>query len=147
MEKRNSVLMIFFLLLTVSMSAQENQSLLVDKTFTAKVGSACEETIDADGYDCAGIEIYLVLQFNKKKVAITEIDISSCGEESISYKLEYEWELINNNEIKIHYKSEEVEYKSIGNMSFKIIEETVFGYKTDWNDQIVEYKFIKHLKK
>lgn len=97
----------------------------------------CQETTEPDL--CAGQEIYLVLKFNKENITIIEKNISSCKKEEINYK----WELIGDNEIKIWLKPEEIKYKSIENMKFKTTDGIIIGYKMDWNNKKVEYVFNK----
>ncbi len=140
-SRKELILSILSFGFVLQLQSQNIIKTLDNEVFKSKIGSMCEETTNTDA--CAGKGIYLILKFNKKKVAITEMYISSCDEESLSYKLEYNWELTYNNEIKIHYKPEDVKYKSIENMKFKMIDEVIFGYKKDWNNKLVEYKFDK----
>ena len=136
-----SFIFLIAIILSFNVHSQNTIEILNGETFTSKIGSICEETTEPD--PCAGQEIYLTLKFNKKKVTITEMYISSCEQKYISYKLEYKWELINTNEIKIYCNSEETEYKSIRNMKFKIKNDQIFGSKINPNNKMVEYVFNK----
>ena len=118
---------------------------LTNGAFISKTGEIFEETPDDN--PCAGQEVFLVLEFKKSKVNITEKFISSCGNESIGYKLEYKWELTNHNEIKIFYKPEEVKYKLIDNMKLIIIGDVIRGCKNNLSGKEVEYVFHKPLMK
>ena len=139
--KQEILISILSFVFVLQLQSQNIAKRINNEIFTSKIGSICEETPDSN--PCAGQGIYLTLKFNEKKIEITEMYISSCGKKSISYKLEYLWELKNDNEIKIHYKPNEVKYKSIENIKFKLIKEIIIGYKKEGNNKIVEYKFNK----
>jgi acid phosphatase class B len=133
------IMSVFLFTFVIQTYSQDINKKLKNKTYMSRIGSICQETTIPD--PCAGQEIFLVLNFQKGNIKITEKYISSCGVEEISYELIYKWELTNNNEIKIFFNPKEVEYKSIENMKFKIDNEIIIGYKRDWNDKNVEYVF------
>lgn len=138
MEKRNRVLMISFLILTLSLSAQEKPNLLVNKTFTTKVGSICEETPDDN--PCAGQEIYLVLKFEKEEVFVSEKYISSCGKESIIIIGQYKWELLKCNKIKIDADPKKILYTYMEDLIIEFKDEQLLGKRKNGNI-INEYIF------
>ena len=125
--------------MSLAVNTQENNSLLINKNFIAKIGSICEET--TDGYDCAGIEIYLILNFTKEDLSITEKQISSCGTENITFKLDYKWELTPQSEIKIGVDSTEITSNFFKNIVLKFENKTVIGYIN--NTEIEFEKIVK----
>ena len=132
------ILMMPFLFLTLSFNAQENQNLLVNKTFTAKVGSVYEETPNDN--PCAGQEVYLVLKFKKEEVLVSEKYISSCGKESIIIIVNYKWELLKCNKIKIDVNPRRIEYTYLHKLTLELRNRQLFGKRKNGNI-ISEYIF------
>ncbi|MEE9361220.1 MAG: hypothetical protein V3U92_01330 [Cellulophaga sp.] len=140
-----TVILISILLLTLSCKAQKNRSLLINKTFMANIGSICEET--PDGYDCACIEIYLILNFTKEDISIIEKEISSCGTENITSKLIYKWELTQNFETKIVSNPNEIAHGFLKDLVLKVENEKIIGNKKRRNKTTDKIEFEKILGK
>ncbi|WP_109435326.1 MULTISPECIES: hypothetical protein [Aquimarina] len=139
---------ITFLILISSflgLNAQNEYDILINQTFISNIGSVCEETPEPD--PCAGLEVYLILKFTKENISIVEKEISSCGSEYITSKLDYHWELIQNSEIKVHSIPKEIEYKFLKDLVLKIEDGKIIGYKKLWNKKTsrIEFKNTKLL--
>ncbi len=128
------------ILLVLSISIVSQQS-LINKSFSAKVGYVCEETIEPN--PCAGQQIYLVLDFKKKEVLVTEKYVTTCGEESITTIGEFKWEINKGNEINILSKPEDIKYSYIKGLSLNLINKELWGKRKEWNNEVTEYHFIK----
>jgi len=118
----------------------QSKGALVGQAFSCSIGYMCEET--PDNNPCAGLEIYLILNFSEETVSIIEKEISSCGVEHINSQLRYKWELTQDSEIKIDTNLKEIEYHFIKNLVLKIENGTVIG-----NKNRETFKFKKILKK
>ncbi len=122
----------------INVQAQQTKENLLNKTFSAKVGSIYEETPDDN--PCAGQQVFLVLQFSEKKVEVIEKNISSCNKETIVYKLEYSWKL-KGQEVVIFTKPEEVAYTYLEKLKLKLIAEKLLGTITYDNGKVIEHDF------
>lgn len=130
--------------MTLSLKAQQNLNFLENKVFTAHVASICEETVKPD--PCAGQQVYLVLDFKDKKVAVSEKYVTTCGEERIRELGNYNWELVHNKEVSIDSDSTKIEYTFMQNLKLEVKNGHLIGKKKDWNDTIIEYIFTDNLE-
>ncbi len=136
-----NVLIILTLLIAPLLKAQEKESKLQNKTFSAYVGTGCEEVEIADS--CAGFTTYLVLQFKEKTVSLIEKNISTCKKETIMLNFNYKWELTKDNILKIYSKPEDLRYSSFEGLTIEIKEGKIIGRKkTTQNDKLIKYQFI-----
>jgi len=135
--KKNTCIIILSLI-CFSSYAQGMKNYL-NKELIANIGSICEETSDYN--PCAGSMTYLTLLFNKKEVTITEKDISSCGKEFITEIGKYNWELLIDNKIKIHFNPEKIKYTQVENLLLELGSKNIIGKKTHWNNNTSEYIF------
>ncbi len=133
-----NIFLVLFCVIVFSLKAQENKKNIANKTFIATVGSICEEVTPPS--DCAGAMVYLVLKFDKNKVLITEKEISSCDKETIHYKVNYKWELINNT-VKIYKDLEEIRFTYLENLLLILKEGKILGTRKIYDGRKVEYKF------
>lgn len=117
----------FLLLLYGTMYYQTDEKLHFNTNYTAIVNTICEETSIPDS--CAGQEVYLVLNFKKRKVYITEKMISTCGEVYVRKELKYKWKFSGDNEIIIFSNPEEVKFTSLENLKLYFKDKVVFGEK------------------
>jgi len=131
------------LFMSISMNAQDNKLLLVNKTFEANVGSVCEET--PDNNPCSGWQVYLVLEFKEKDVMVTEKSISSCGEASKMKLGNYTWALLNNTEVQIDAKAKEVNYTYLENLQLELRNGQLLGKRVDANKRMNNYVFTEVL--
>lgn len=79
------------------------------RTFSANIGSVCEETSEPN--PCAGYQIYLELKFNEFEVEVTEKEISSCGKVNYEKKYLSIWDYELGDKIKIKklvYRSQQI---------------------------------------
>lgn len=131
---------LFFLFITIflNINAQDKVDNLLNGEFISNIGYGCEETPEPN--PCAGVEMYLILNFTKERVLVTEKDISSCGSEYITSELEYKWELTQDSIIKIQSKPEEIEYKFLKNLVLKIEKREIVGYKNKTEKFVFEKK-------
>ncbi len=60
---KTKLLFLLVALLFSSLNAQSN--ILIGQKFSSNIGSICEETPEPD--PCAGLQVYLILDFTKKK--------------------------------------------------------------------------------
>ncbi len=138
---------ILFLLFTnifLNLEAQNKTDILTNKEYVSNIGYGCEETPEPN--PCAGVQKYLILNFSKEQVLITEKDISSCGSEYITSKLKYKWELTQDSIIKIYSKPEEIEYKFLEGLVLKIENGKVIGNKKYSNNKIENFIFKEKSK-
>lgn len=134
----------FILMIAITIKAQKVENKLIDKTFQANIGSICEETPDYN--PCAGAEIFLVLQFTKNKVTITQKDVSSCNKETIYCKYTYNWKF-KETEIIINSKLEEIKYTYINKLKVFYKEEKLIGLITYGNGKTNSKEFKNILEK
>lgn len=136
---KKQIIFLIFITSFLVLNSQNKSHVLINKTFTAKIGYVCEETHEPN--PCAGLEVYLILNFTKENISIIEKEISSCGSEYITYKLDYKWELIQGSEIKIYSTPKEIEYKFLKDFVLNIESEKVIGYKKWGNKKIDRIEF------
>jgi hypothetical protein len=139
-----SILFLTFLFMTSFLSAQENEDFLIHKSFTAHVGSICEETAKPD--PCAGKQIYLVLAFKKEQVSISEKYVNSCGKESIRELGNYNWELVASTQVKIDIDPEQKAYTYMENLTLVLKAGQLVGKRKNWETDTTEYIFVDHSK-
>ncbi|MGG6231002.1 hypothetical protein [Tenacibaculum sp. SDUM215027] len=139
------ILFLLFTNLSLGVNAQNKADILTYKEYVSNIGYKCEETPEPN--PCAGIQMYLILNFSKEQVLITEKDISSCGSEYITSILEYKWELTQDSIIRIYSKPEEIEYKFLKDLVLKIENGKVIGNKKYWNNKIDKFIFKEKSKK
>ncbi|PKF74011.1 hypothetical protein [Chryseobacterium sp. PMSZPI] len=135
--KKRSIILLFFLSCCQYYLAQTN---LVGKSFRAVIGSVCEETTKPD--PCAGYMIYLVLDFQKNHVNITEKNVRSC-KEFIKYQINATWKLNSNGEIIFSYSSPPSKESFLHGFRLQQKGNTLLGYRKDWQDEMIEYTFEK----
>lgn len=105
---KKQILFLLFINSFLGLNAQSDNDMLINQTFISMIGSVCEETPDDN--PCAGLEIFLILNFNEDNVSVIEKEVSSCGIDNIISTLDYKWKLTENYEIKIHNDPKEIEY-------------------------------------
>ncbi len=138
---KKHILFLLFINIFLSINAQDKANNLPSGEFISNIGYECEETPEPN--PCAGVEMYIILNFTKERVLVTEKDISCCGSEYITSKLEYKWELTQDSIIKIHSKPEEIEYKFLKDLVLKIEKREMVGYKEYWNNKTEKFVFEK----
>ncbi|PKV51390.1 hypothetical protein ATE84_3475 [Aquimarina sp. MAR_2010_214] len=138
---KKQILFLLFINLFLGLNAQSNNDILINQTFISMIGSVCEETPDDN--PCAGLEIFLILNFSKNNVSILEKEVSSCGVENINYTLDYKWELIQNHEIKIYNNPKEIAYDFLKNLVIKVENKKVIGYTKRGDKKTDKFEFKK----
>ena len=133
------VVVFSFLMITMLVNAQSEDSFLIDNTFSAKLGDICEETPEPD--PCAGQELYLVLEFGKEQVRAFERYTSSCEEITIVEIGNYKWSVLEEGELQIHYTIEAVEYTLLKDVELRIEDQILRGIKTQRNANTSHYIF------
>ncbi|MBG6130346.1 hypothetical protein IWQ47_001571 [Aquimarina sp. EL_43] len=111
----------------------------LNKKLIAKVGAVCEETPDDN--PCAGSEIYLSLFFDKKQVKVSEVEISTCGKESVYEIGNYNWELLYSKEISIDFILEQTKGTYAEHLSLELRDKKLIASITHLNGKVVEYVF------
>ncbi|KAF9657917.1 hypothetical protein ABHQ57_08840 [Tenacibaculum sp. ZH5_bin.1] len=138
------ILFLLFINLFMNVNAQNKTDILTNKEYVSNIGYGCEETPEPN--PCAGVKMYLILNFSKEQVLITEKNISSCGSEYITSKLKYKWELTQDSIIKIYSKPEEIEYKFLKDLVLKIENDKMIGNKKYSNSKIENFIFKEKSK-
>ncbi|WP_139062494.1 hypothetical protein [Aquimarina megaterium] len=137
-SKKAIVVMILFCICCLSSHAQGMKNHL-NKKLTAKVGAVYEETPDDN--PCAGSEIYLSLFFDRKQVKVSEIEILTCGKESVYEIGNYNWELLYNKEISIDFIPEQTKGTYAEYLSLELRDKKLIACITHLNGKVVEYVF------
>ncbi|MET3036165.1 hypothetical protein ABXT08_08690 [Chryseobacterium sp. NRRL B-14859] len=114
-----------------------SQADLADKSFQAVIGSVCEETSQPD--PCAGYMIYLLLNFKKDQVSITEKNVRSCSA-SVRYQINAGWKSEPDGKIILSYP-DKLPGHFLEGFRLQYKGKQLIGYKKDWQGQMVEYKF------
>ena len=128
--------MILFCICGLSSHAQGMKNHLHKKLVT-KVGTVCEETPDDN--PCAGSEVYLSLFFDKRQVKVSEIEVATCGQESI-YKIgQYDWQLLRNKEIRIDFIPEQTKGTYAEHLSLELRDKKLVARIIHLNGKEVEY--------
>ena len=127
--------------MVLSIDAQNNNDILTKQSFITKTGSVCEETPDDN--PCAGFEIFVILNFNKERVLILEKEVSSCGLEKITSKLDYKWRLTENGKINIYSNPKEIKYHFLKDLVLKIENKKIIGYKKREHKNTEKFEFDK----
>ena len=96
---KKQIIFLIFITSFLVLNSQNKSHALINKTFTAKLDMYVKRLLSQN--PCAGLEVYLILNFTKENISIIEKEISSRGSEYITYKLDYKWELIQGSEINI----------------------------------------------
>jgi len=128
-----------------NISAQKIENSLVGRTFVSNVDYICEVTVEPE--PCAGLQVYLVLEFSKNKVVVIEKEISGCDDEYITFNQVYEWRIENTSEIIIESKPREVEYAFVKGLILKIENSALVGYKELFSKETKEYNFEELMTK
>ncbi|MCZ4244122.1 hypothetical protein [Pedobacter punctiformis] len=129
---------IFFVAILSTTTMFSAQSQIINKSFIAQIGTVCEETSEPN--PCAGYNIYLLLNFEKEYVTIIEKNIRTCKTEDTKFHLKTKWILNKNREV-IFPDRDKLKNTFVENLSLKVINNTLIGYKPDWKKKIQEYKF------
>lgn len=137
-KKMKKTLTILILLVTLYLNAQKEK--ISKKTYTAYVGSVCEEVDFTDS--CAGYETFLVLKFKKDEVVVIEKNISSCNRETIVLNHNYKWKLINN-EIQIAFNKNEIKSSYFDDLKIEIRNNKIIGSKKAIGGKIIKYQFLE----
>ncbi|SNR16864.1 hypothetical protein [Tenacibaculum jejuense] len=143
MRLKTIKLNIVFIIIAINLQAQQTKESLVGKIFSAKVGYICEETPEPN--PCAGQQIFLVLQFNKEEVTITEKNRSSCDKETVAYQFKYAWSL-DDEVVVINSNPEEVRYTYLEKLKLNLKNGKLKGAITYPNGQDKEYDFKENIK-
>jgi len=134
------VLSIILVIMALSCKAQKMELLLTNKTLVANVATIYEEVVGNS--DCAGGQLYLVLEFNKEHVAVLEKSISTCGEESITSLGNFRWKLLKTNNVIIEAAPEKMKYSYLNNLELKLSDGILLGKrKNDANELTNNYVF------
>ncbi|WP_128755250.1 hypothetical protein [Aquimarina sediminis] len=142
-SKRTIVMMILCCIYCLSSHAQKVKNHL-NKKLIAKVGAICEETPDDN--PCAGSEVYLSLFFDKKQVEVSEIEISTCGQESIYEIGQYDWQLLRNKEIRIDFIPAQTKGTYAEHLSLELRDKKLVALITHLNGKLVEYIFEEKIE-
>ncbi|MFC5048386.1 hypothetical protein [Aquimarina hainanensis] len=134
--KKTIVVMILCCISGISSHAQKMKNHLHKKLVT-KVGTVCEETPDDN--PCAGSEIYLSLFFDKKEVKVSEIEVATCGQESIYNIGTYTWKLLPNKEIRIDFIPEQTKGTYAEHLFLELRDKKLVARIIHLNGEEVEY--------
>lgn len=125
------------------LSPSQNIQNHLHKELVAKVGDLCEETIDPN--DCAGIEIYVTLFFEKQKVTLSEKEVTTCDTETILFSGTYFWNIASNQEITINFETNEIGGTYLKEMAFALKDSLIIGLVRQFNGQVTEHIFKEKL--
>lgn len=137
------VLSICCLFMMISLEAQSE---IVGKTYTAHIGSSCEEVIGDDS--CAGLEIYMELYFEENNVDVIEVSVNSC-DERISEMIDgFPWHWAKNKHWTIVLGDlERIKYTIMENIRLTMRNGKLIGEKINDKGNIVqEYRFHENTK-
>lgn len=138
-SRKKSITMVLILCTCCLSTHAQKMKKYLNKELRTEVATVCEETPDDN--PCAGSTIYLALWFDKKQVKISEIEISTCGKESVYEIGTYNWELLYNKEISIDFIPEETKDTYAENIVLELRGQQLTGNTTHWNGQIVKHIF------
>ena len=133
-----TILSILFVFMMTSLKAQPE---IVGKTYTAHIGSSCEEVIGDDS--CAGLEIYMELYFEENNVDVIEVSVTSCGESTSEMIGGFPWHWAKNKHWTIVLGDlERTKYTSIDNIRLSMRNGKLIGGKLNNKGNVVqEYNF------
>ena len=132
-----------FMLLAQNISAQNAAEILVGHTFISNTGYTCMETAEPD--PCAGLQAYLILEFSNDEVVVTEMEISGCNVEYIRSETNNKWSVKNKVAIVIDVETSEMEYAFIKDLTLKIEDGTLVGYKKINSETPQKFTFEENL--
>jgi len=113
------------------------------KELLAKVGDIYMETPDEN--PCAGSEIYLILKFNKQEVTLSEKEVSSCDEESITPIGTYPWNLLHNHKIEVDFIADQIKGTYAEQLKLELRDQQIIGSITHVNGKTKEYVFQEEM--
>ncbi|OCA69197.1 hypothetical protein BBH99_14935 [Chryseobacterium contaminans] len=117
-----------------------SQTVLKGKSFKALIGNVCAETNEYN--PCASHMIHLVLNFRDQDVIFTEKNVNSCGED-VTSRIQAKWKIDSAGRVALSYSSKIPKGNFLEGFRLQLKGDKLIGYKKDWQNSMVEYKFEK----